>query len=324
MHRSKQVATLAATQPQGAEAELRRVLRKPLNPLTTVRFFAAFYVLVYHFASRLPPNMALPLQCAPFWRMADWGCVLFPALRLHPHILLRGQIGSTGDRRRFSEARFARMDPVYLLSLIANWPFRGSMTMGTMAAVLAVVQAWNPWRSHLAQPWNFPAWTLSVEAFFYLRFPAALPLCARLSRGWQSALAVALFAIIICCHTPIRLEGQTPAWKAILGWLPIPVVRLPEFLLGILLAQRFMQGAPKSNSWRIAGYLLAAVVQLSTVRGEWLSLAVVPFCGMLYELASQSPGSGRSWFSWLTAPWLIFLGGQLFDKPAAVSCPQLG
>ena len=311
----QQFPSLAATQAQGAEAELRRVLRKPLNPLTSVRFFAAFYVLIYHFASRPAAEHGAPAAVCTFLANGWIGVSFF--FLLSGFILTysyAGQIGSTGDRRRFWEARFARMYPVYLLSLIANWPFRGWMTTGTMAAVLAVIQAWNPWKSYLAQAWNFPAWTLSVEAFFYLCFPAALPLFARLSRRSQSALAVALFAIIICCHTAIRAENQTPAWRAILGWLPIPVVRLPEFLLGILIAQRFMQGAAKSNGWRIAGYLLAAVVLLSTTRGQWLSLAVVPFCGLIYELAaSQSGGSGRSWFSWLTARWLIFLGGASYS-----------
>jgi peptidoglycan/LPS O-acetylase OafA/YrhL len=310
----QQVPTLAATQPQGAKAELRRVSRKPLNPLTSARFFAALYVLLYHFASRPAAEHGAPAAVCTFLANGWMGVAFF--FLLSGFILTysyAGQIGSTGDRRRFWEARFARMYPVYLLSLIANWPFRGSMTTGTIAAVLAALQAWNPWKPYLAQAWNFPAWTLSVEAFFYLCFPAALPLCARLSRQWQSAIAVVLIAIVICCHTPIPLERQTPAWQAILGWLPIPVVRLPEFLLGILLAQRFMQGAAKSNGWRIAGYLLAAVVLLSIVRGEWLSLAIVPFCGLLYELASQSAGGGRSWSSWLTARWLIFLGGASYS-----------
>ncbi len=308
----EQVPTLAAPQPQGAEAELRRVLRRPLNPLTSVRFFAAFYVLLYHFASRPAAEHGAPAAVCTFLANGWIGVAFF--FLLSGFILTysyTGQIGSTGDRRRFWEARFARMYPVYLLSLIANWPFRGSMTTGTHAAVLVALQAWNPWKSYLAQAWNFPAWTLSVEAFFYLCFPAALPLCARLSRRWQSALAVALFAIIVFCHTPIRPEDLSPAWSAALGWLPIPVVRLPEFLLGVLLAQRFMQGAAKSNDWRIAGYLLAAVAVLSTVRGEWLSLVVVPFSGLLYELASQS--ASRSWFRWLSARWLIFLGGASYS-----------
>jgi peptidoglycan/LPS O-acetylase OafA/YrhL len=305
----QEVPTLAATPPQVAETDLRRVLRKPLNPLTSVRFFAAFYVLVYHFASRPAAEHGAPAVVRTFLANGWIGVSFF--FLLSGFILTyayTGQIGSTGDRRRFWEARFARMYPVYLLSLIANWPFRGSMTTGTMASVLAALQAWNPWKPYLAQAWNFPAWTLSVEAFFYLCFPAALPLCARLSRRWQSVLVVALLAIVIFCHTPIRPEDLTPAWHAILGWLPIPVVRLPEFLLGILLAQRFMQGAAKFNGWRTVGYLLAAVVVLSTVRGEWLSLAIVPFCGLLYELASRSGGSGRSWFNWLGARWLVFLG----------------
>jgi peptidoglycan/LPS O-acetylase OafA/YrhL len=310
----QQVPTLTATQPQVVEADLRRVLRKPLNPLTSVRFFAAFYVILYHFAARPAAEHGGPAAVCNFLANGWMGVAFF--FLLSGFILTysySGQIGSHGDRRRFWEARFARMYPVYLLSLIANWPFRGSMTPGTMAAALVALQAWNPWKPYLAQAWNFPAWTLSVEAFFYLCFPVALPLCARLSRRWRSALAVALFAIIIGCDTPIRLEEQTPAWHAMLGWLPIPVVRLPEFLLGILLAQQFMQGAAKSNGWRVAGYLVAAVVLLSSVRGRWLSLVIVPFSGLLYELASQSADSSRSWLSWLTARWLIFLGGASYS-----------
>jgi hypothetical protein len=34
---------------------LRRVLRPPLHSLTSTRFFAAFYVVLYHFAS-IPRN----------------------------------------------------------------------------------------------------------------------------------------------------------------------------------------------------------------------------------------------------------------------------
>jgi peptidoglycan/LPS O-acetylase OafA/YrhL len=303
----------AATQPPGDGAELRRVLRKPLDALTSARFFAAFYVVLYHFASRPAAERGAPAMVSTFLANGWMGVAFF--FLLSGFILTysyTGQIGTTGDRRRFWEARFARMYPVYLLSLIANWPFRGRMTAGTMAAVLAALQAWNPWKPYLAQAWNFPAWTLSVEAFFYLCFPAALPLCARLSRRWQSALAVALLGIIICCHTAIRPEDLTPVWRAALGRLPIPVVRLPEFLLGILLAQRFMQGAAKPGGWRMAGYLLAAAWLLSTVRGEWLSLTILPFCGLLYELASLSAG-GRSRASWFTARWLIFLGGASYS-----------
>jgi peptidoglycan/LPS O-acetylase OafA/YrhL len=54
-------------------------------------------------------------------------------------------------------------------------------------------------------------------------------------------------------------------------------------------------------------------VLLSSVRGRWLSLVIVPFSGLLYELASQSADSSRSWLSWLTARWLIFLGGASYS-----------
>jgi len=39
-----------------------------------------------------------------------------------------GQLRFGGERRRFWEARFCRVYPVYLLSLLIDWPFRGQMT----------------------------------------------------------------------------------------------------------------------------------------------------------------------------------------------------
>ncbi len=53
-----------------------------------------------------------------------------------------GQVETHNQRRRFWEARFARVYPVYLLSLVLNWPFRNDgkyhivLSKGAMAATL--------------------------------------------------------------------------------------------------------------------------------------------------------------------------------------------
>jgi hypothetical protein len=46
-----------------------------------------------------------------------------------------GQLRLGGEKRRFWEARFSRIYPVYLLSLLIDWPFRGQMTVGSSLAV---------------------------------------------------------------------------------------------------------------------------------------------------------------------------------------------
>jgi peptidoglycan/LPS O-acetylase OafA/YrhL len=223
-----------------------------------------------------------------------------------------GQMQSGGDRRRFWEARFARVYPVYLLSLLINWPYRGEMSWGTTLAVLGAVQAWNPWKSYLAQAWNFPAWTLSVEAFFYLCFPIVLPLCLRLGRRSRSIFAVVLLLIAVFIHSPVQIDQY--AWWGLLSKLPIPVVRLPEFLIGMLTALRFMESPRESHRWLVAAYAASAVMLLSTVHGEWLSLIILPFSGLLYELAAVSMiPAGAAISRWSSSAWLMFLGGASYS-----------
>src|SRR6202012_3610365 len=48
-------------------------------------------------------------------------------------------------------------------------------------SVLTLLQAWTPWT---AWDWNYPAWSVSVEVFFYLLFPW---LAVRLSRVPQTS-----------------------------------------------------------------------------------------------------------------------------------------
>ena len=126
-----------------------------------------------------------------------------------------GQLRFGGERRRFWEARFCRVYPVYLLSLLIDWPIRGQMTAGFTIAVLTATQAWNP-ANGLAQMWNFPAWTLSVEAFFYLCFPLLLPACAKLQRRIQIACIALLCLVIALLHTSIPANQIDPADAATL------------------------------------------------------------------------------------------------------------
>jgi peptidoglycan/LPS O-acetylase OafA/YrhL len=89
----------------------------------------------------------------------------------------------------------------------------------------------------------------------------------------------------------------------------MPVQRLPEFACGILLAMRFLERRPVGNAFRIGFYLIAVAGLLSTVHGQWLSLLVLPFAGLIYELASSRSMLARL----LSSHALVFLGGASYS-----------
>jgi peptidoglycan/LPS O-acetylase OafA/YrhL len=289
---------------------LRKILRPSLDALTGARFFAAFYVLLFHFATRPARQFGMPAPVVTFLGNGFMGVPFF--FLLSGFILTYsylGQLSSNAKRRRFWEARFSRTYPVYFLSLVLNWPFRGAMSPGTMAAVLTATQAWNPVKFYIVQAWNFPAWTLSVEAFFYLSFPLLLPAFTRLSRRWQTAAMVVLLAAVVLLHTSLPRELLDPNNTGPLRWVPLPLQRLPEFAIGILLCLRFLHVKPKGSTLRIAGYFAAAALMLALLQGEWLSLLVLPFAGLIYELAAGGTAIARL----LSTKLLIFLGGASYS-----------
>ncbi len=66
-----------------------------------------------------------------------------------------------------------------------------------------MVQTWNPLRPDLNGAWNYPAWSLSVEAFFYLCFPFKQgPPLQDFRRRGLLILGAAAALIAILGHTP--------------------------------------------------------------------------------------------------------------------------
>ena len=181
------------------------------------------------------------------------------------------------DKAGFWRARFARIYPLYLFSLLVCAPpffrllsstnpfgewFRQHTAL-TIALAITLLQAWVP---PAALAWNYVAWSLSAELFFYFLFPFLLPRMLSLPR--RAILAAA----IGCCVVSLGLGSayvaanpdhvQLNATEAAenLFWLNSlkyhPIVRLPEFVLGMccaILVGRYEGIRKWANHFLIAG-----------------------------------------------------------------------
>ena len=234
--------------------------RTQLYPLTSVRFLAALWVIVFHAAA--PGRSLGPLLSrlpAAFSHVAATGYAAVGFFFvLSGFILAYTYQADALDRRAFWSARVARIYPVYLLGLLTIAPalllharrnpgkFDGS-PVGSFIASALLVQAWVPtW----AVSWNYPAWSLSVETFFYALFPLILALLRRLDRrGLAVVMALAAFASVSLSLVPtlVGIDGigdatatgqVTGAWAAVFKYSP--PVRLPEFVFGVALGRMFL------------------------------------------------------------------------------------
>jgi peptidoglycan/LPS O-acetylase OafA/YrhL len=289
------------------------VNRRPLPALTGIRFFAAFYVVLFHGLPWLVRHYHIPWPLETFLSNGYMAVGLF--FLLSGFILAytyEGQIDGTANRLRFWKARFARIYPVYLLSLILTYWFERDLGWGTRLLVLGMIQAWNPRTPGLAGAWNYPAWTLSVEAFFYLCFPFVLPWMSRRRSRTLSAMITILVMVSVLGHTPVRGLGNWDQTNPLVQFLPLPILRIPEFLLGMAIGLKLIRnrGLRKDARSPLRVYLatLGIFATLSLPLGEWVSLVMVPFAVLVYELAL-----GEVWLArFLSTRIMMLLGGASY------------
>jgi peptidoglycan/LPS O-acetylase OafA/YrhL len=280
--------------------------RKSLNALTGIRFFAAMQVVFFHFGGTYAQRHGAPRVVVNFlsngWIAVTLFFILSGFILSYNYV---GQVEKPGGKRRFWEARFARIYPVYVLSLLLSLPFVGALPAGVGIAVLTMVQAWNPEHPEYASAWNSTAWTLSIEAFFYLVFPFLLPRIARLSSRVMQALLGVTVAVMVLGHTMTHSVEQL----AVRTFIPVPVFRFPEFFAGMLMGLLFLRGDPvRRGSLGVYASLIALVAILGTVQGPWLSLIVIPYTILIYEMAAGTSFVARL----LGQKAFVLLGGASY------------
>lgn len=275
--------------------------KKPqLDSLTGLRWFAALAVFTRHVGSHV--------YQVPLFSVGASGVSLF--------FILSGFVLTYSDKpndtaRAFYKKRFARIYPAFLASavltgLLATNEF-GSLT--SLPAVLSLTQAWVPVR-----PIYFGVsgvlWSLSCEAFFYLCLPVLLPAVSRLSRHRRRLLLALCFLVAI--GWPLLVRSP---WNEGTGYWLIyifPIARLPEFVIGVLLALELRDGVrlPVRLSWALVltvGCLVGAA--FAPVYLRWVACTVLPYSLLIY-VAAQTDVDGAK--SWLRRKPLVLLGRWSF------------
>jgi peptidoglycan/LPS O-acetylase OafA/YrhL len=221
------------------------VEKSQLRSLTSLRFFAAMVVVIYHCGR----EVRFPAWTGDFFENGYEAVSFFFVLSgFILTYVYASEPSPRISRRRFWAARIARICPVYYLALILDLPrllysvFVVGNTSRPRFALAAVstpafLQSWIPSAEDL---WNVPAWSLSVEAFFYLLFPFIVVPLRRSRPLWLLGAAI-LAVVIIGVVRTIVWSGPFPqVLRGIVHFSPL--LHLPQFVLGIAMAALFLEG----------------------------------------------------------------------------------
>jgi peptidoglycan/LPS O-acetylase OafA/YrhL len=302
--------------------------RPQLPALTSIRFFAAFAVLLYHLTAT--GLLAWPKAVTS---QGFIGVSFF--FVLSGFILVYSHADLPFDTGRFFRLRFARIYPTLAFSLIVSLPLLLSMGRQsamyawatdhfklTTTACLLLIQAWLP-MSALA--WSGVAWSLSVEAFFYFLFPVLLKRLARVgvrnligivAGCWLINVAMSTIYLVLRPDGSVALGDGSPIpyfWKATLKYNP--VVHLPEFVAGMACAFIFLRGVlPISRRALLVGSGAAAVILVLLLRQRipylviHTGLLAPAFASIILGLAMRP-----RWLGWLEHRFLVALGNASYS-----------
>ena len=227
--------------------------RPPLPALTGLRTLLALTILMFHFT----PGSGLTWPAHP--RFTLYPIVNIGYVFVSFFFLISGFILSYNYAQRpggvrkgdFWMARFSRLYPVYLLTMLISIPMlllewhsrsRGEFWMGAILTPL-LLQGFFP---HLATFWNIVSWTLSCEVVLYIAFPFLLKLRWPKSAAKLIAMLLGLWLVGLIPHTaywltnPDHLKQPVDRYSGGL-WLDTlkytPVAYLCTFLAGLTLGR---------------------------------------------------------------------------------------
>ena len=297
------------------------MLSKSIDGLTSIRFFAAFFVFFSHLEARWPlsgPHFITniisqgPVAMSLFFILSGF-ILTYNYKNMQPH----------REYSQFIMRRFARIYPVYILAACLTLYWLGVPLHGDFQALakivflmftnIFIIQAWFPasfayWNDGLS-------WSLSVEAFCYLLFPAILYYFLKLTDKARKNILIICYLCTILPSISFVLLDPKPIFPTIYA---LPIFRLPEFIMGIICCLIFFDTKTcKSIQFKFMLTVLFLLGYLALFGNSFPviyiihNFIVIPcFCLIIYYIAhadSQFP------FNLLKNKYLKFLGESSYS-----------
>jgi len=245
---SHRPAPLAVPEMDGIRTPAQR--KSMLPALTGMRAIAALNIVFFHFSD--------PKWFGPFAPVVRNGYVSVSFFLLLSGFVLAYNYRERADAgkmeaHRFWVARFSRIYPVYVFSLVLSLGMlmdeyhaqtRGHFYLG-LALTPLLLQGWSPL---LCTFWNTPAWTLTTDVLFYAIFPVLITWQALTKRLTQlRSILLLLFGfwmlglVLPTVYSVLHPDGDPHIDRYSGGfWLRAlkfgPVQHVPSFLFGMALA----------------------------------------------------------------------------------------
>jgi peptidoglycan/LPS O-acetylase OafA/YrhL len=327
---------LPASVPANVDLDLERSdSPDEVRSLTGLRGILAWWVVAFHFARRFVPDDWAILKAT-----VSGGHIAVDVFFVLSGYVLMRRYGRTTFAANaifsFYVRRFARIYPLYVISLaigaFARWhrfveDCTNAIGLSRIALEFLLLNAW----AHIAMfQYNFAAWSLSVETFFYLLGPWLIPAVARTSARNLLALLtmawIATFAapLIYTTLDPDHLGhafalGDEVKWSWYLKFFPIQ--RLPEFLAGAAAARlnwRPRLAAPLAALGLFAILASRAVPYAFLLSGVLLPLIVLLIVGIAatdrgFLASGVCVLLGRASYATYILHWPLFLAWSRFD-----------
>jgi peptidoglycan/LPS O-acetylase OafA/YrhL len=274
-----------------------------LSNLTPLRGLAALLVAIFHYemvAGRFVPA-AQTMFLEKCYLMVDLFFIMSGFIMMHVYGQGFRPPVAGGTFREFMVARFARIYPLHIFSLIllvglvmvlppVDLQSRG---VENPAAILTNALLLHSMHIHSIYTWNIPSWSISAEWWCYLLFPLLVYLLAR----WHRVTVVVYILAIVAAYASIMylLPRVNPMYPAVAVPHNINTTYdygflrgLAGFMAGMLLYILYGLPAVVKIISRDVFSLLMALLVGCCLHGGWNdAICVLGFCGLVLGFASN-------------------------------------
>lgn len=278
-----------------------------IKPLTALRFFAAFWVVMFHYWANLDVDFT-PAAVAKGYLGVEAFFVLSGFILCHVYLS-----GFGGGRFRYGDFlwnRLARVYPLHLATLVGLGLMGGAATIAGMT-IDANILSWkslpanlllvHAWGFAPVAGWNHASWSISAEWFAYLTFPA-FAFAAWKLRTRPVAAVLGALAVIAVLYPVFQALAGFSLTQATIQWGALRIV--PCFAYGCALHALW-----RSDRFpgRLSGYGAAflGMATLAAVQfGAPDAVIVMLLGGVIFMLASLA----KAGFEFAGQPALVYLG----------------